>query len=103
MINSAVAGQAKLESTHYYAADDSVRAIGGGTNENGDTVRIDRKKSLADLGATKAQIDTVIKGASIVAALLGGFEGGDVSKVIAGIEDERAAAVVKETADVIDK
>lgn len=102
MINSAVAGQAKFESVHYYASDDTVRAIGTGQNENGDTVRLDRKKALEDLGATAAQVAEIVKAASIIAGLLGGFEGGDVSKVETELTAERVA-IIKEPEDVPSK
>jgi len=95
-INKAVAGQAILKDVHYYVQDDTVRAVGTGTNADGDQFRVDRKKSLGDLGATAEQVAHIEKAASIIAGLLGGFEGGDVSKVETELQAERELKVVEE-------
>ena len=106
-INKAIAGQAKFESIHFYN-NGSIRAIGKGVNEDGATVRVDKRGSYTDendgnyITLTEAEQVTIEKAAAIIAANLIGFEGGDVSKVETELTADRTASIKVKEAEVIE-
>ena len=107
-INKAVAGQAKLD-LFTMEGTGAIRIVGTGTTVDGDTIRIDRRGSYTDkdnsnyVELTEAQMDIMEGAKSIAAALLAGFESGDIEAVKAELLSERTAIVAVEEPKVIEK